>query len=279
MRTINQQYQEVLDQIFVLGRQHYVAIKESVTLTNMLKARVREILPRDKVLSGEGEHYDKKAITAAYKHYLDDGADPFFTESVAHLLSSREISHKRQKRLATEMGKLVMQLPVWQWAQNQRGCGAPILAKVFAEAGRDLSEYDTPAKLWKRFGLAVTNGKAPRREKGVQLDFSSYRRSVAYQLGECLIRAGGNAEEGTLTYWKRLYLRRKEYEIEQAALHGITVVPAAKIPSRNKDAFMSEGHVHARAKRRMEKAFLKALWEEWTEDVDAKLPAFLEAAE
>ena len=53
-------------------------------------------------------------------------------------------------------------LPVASFVEETRGFGYLGLAQIVAEAG-DLSNYANPAKLWKRFGLAVIDGRAQRR--------------------------------------------------------------------------------------------------------------------
>jgi hypothetical protein len=41
------------------------------------------------------------------------------------------------------------------------------------------------------------------------------------------------------------------------------VCPAAKIPAKNKELYRSDGHVHNRAKRYMEKRLIRDLWRAW----------------
>ncbi len=268
--------QHTIDQIVELGREHRTAIREQTTLGNMLKARVREYVGFEALKSDKGEKLDMRKAGAAYKRLLNEKQDPLFLNRVRRILTPFEEAKVEQDRLARDMGKLAKTLPVWAWVERQRGCGAPMLAKIIAEAGRDLSKYRTPATLWKRFGEHVVNGKAPKPKKGEKLGFSPYRRSVSFQLGDSMIKAGGTVEKGNLSPWKAVYEHRKQYEITRAEANGLTVVPAAKITKKNTSQHMSEGHVHNRAMRYMRKKFLEALWQEWTGNYrDMELPDFI----
>ena len=142
------------------------------------------------------------------------------------------------KRLEKEMESLAKQLPVWSWVEKVKGVGALSLAKIVGEAG-DLSNYSNPAKLWKRFGLAVIDGKAQRRVKGedaLKQGFSPRRRAEAYVLGDCLLKTPDCP-------YRAYYYQRKGYE-----------------ESRGLD---NKLQISRRAHRYMEKKFLKDLWKAW----------------
>ena len=268
--------QHTIDQIVELGREHRTAIREQTTLNNMLKARVREYIGFEALKADDGEKLDLRKAGAAYKRLLVEKQDPLFLNRVRRILTPFEEAKAEQAKLARDMGKLAMTLPIWPWVEQQRGCGAPMLGKLVAEAGYDLNRYETPAKLWKRFGEHVVDGKAPKAKRGEKLGFSPYRRSVSYQLGDGMIKAGGTVEKDNLSPWKTVYEHRKQYEITRAEANGLTVVPAAKITKKNADKHMSEGHVHNRAMRYMRKKFLEALWQEWTGNHrDMELPDFI----
>ena len=70
-----------------------------------------------------------------------------------------------------------------------------------------------------------------------------------------MFRAGGPYAD--------LCRERKEYERTTAAAQGLTVCPAAKIPKKGAELFRSDGHVHNRAKRYMEKRLMRDLWRAW----------------
>jgi hypothetical protein len=48
-----------------------------------------------------------------------------------------------------------------------------------------------------------------------------------------------------------------------AVSSGLIVLPSAKIPAALKEYHISQGHIHKRAQRYMEKKLLRDLWREW----------------
>ena len=276
-----------------LGRDHRACIREQVAFTNMLKARARDYVGRDALLAtpaAEGEidgsegsdgseKLSRAKCEAAYRLLLRDREDPAFLVRVARLLEPRDAAVADQARLAREMGRAAKRLPVWTFAESVRGLGAPMLGKLVAEApGRETHgflDFDGPAKLWARFGLAVVDGAAPRRAIGKVLGHSPYRRSVAWQMGDSLLRANlRRGEDGiscAIGPWGELYLKRKDLERQKAGLAGLEVLPAAKIKKLHlgDDAAISEGRIHLMAKRWVEKRLVRELWRAWRDaDID-----------
>src|SRR5690606_39017581 len=77
----------------------------------------------------------------------------------------------REKRKVYERSlvKAAKQLPQAKIVDEIRGLGMLGFAQIVAEVG-DFSDYDSPAKVWKRMGLAPYMGKAAstwRREGGL----------------------------------------------------------------------------------------------------------------
>lgn len=264
-----------------LGSEHRTLIREKCAFENMLRANVIYRIGKRNIAKsggGESEKLDSTEIAKAFKKYV--GERDVTDKQVLNFLIRNEtiigaydITEAKQRRIADLMGKELAKMSVAEWVKNQKGAGLNMVAKFIAEAGRDLSKFESPAKLWAWFGLSVLNGgtpdaEAPRRKAGVPLGYSIYRRSVAWQLGDCLIKGGGE--------WKAVYDRRKAYEVEQAEAMGLKVVPSASIPKKKGAEFRSQGHVHARAKRYMEKQFIRSLWLVWTgaEEVH-QLPEFV----
>jgi hypothetical protein len=193
-------------------------------------------------------------------------ADAAYTEwqpTILATIASRAPHDKIEAAAKKQMEALAKQLPVWPWVESVRGFGAVSLAVIVAEAG-DLSNYDNPAKLWKRMGLAVMGGvrqgglpKTASKAAWIEHGYNRQRRSLVFVIGESLIK--GNADGP----YRTLYLARKELERQKAEAMGLTVAPAAKIPAKRAAEFMSEGHVHRRAQRAMEKRLLRDLWSNW----------------
>lgn len=163
-------------------------------------------------------------------------------------LAARRMFHDSRSQVEKQMRSVTEAIleykpEVKQWLADSRGVGIDSVAAILAETG-DLSNYANPARVWKRMGLAVIGGRAQRKAKGVEAmdqGFSPSRRSIMWNVGECLVKQG---EE-----YRRRYLERKEYE-------------AAKVPE---DQGGRPALWHARAKRKVEKDVLKDMWNLWNQ--------------
>ncbi|MDB4303805.1 transposase [Desulfosarcina sp.] len=153
---------------------------------------------------------------------------------------------KFRKQLDKSIKDLAVQLPVWQVMKDIRGIGPLALGIIIGETG-NLSNYSTPAKVWKRMGVGLVvnkTGKWERQRKFADKDmaisagYNPSRRSTLFNVGDTLIKGNRDGE------YRTLYLARKELEAE-------------KNPEATKMAN------HRRAQRYMEKRWLKHLWKAW----------------
>lgn len=183
---------------------------------------------------------DKKEAEAIYNAAFGKGTHPMAEIALAAifpLTEARDGVEKHRKLVEKRLVKLAKELPVAPWVESVRGVGQASLAAIVGEAG-DLSAYSNPAKLWKRMGLAVMpDGGRQRRVGGIEaLDhgYSPVRRSVMWNLGACIVKAGGPLKE--------IYDARKVYEAERVE---------------------TKMHAHNRAQRYVEKRFLRGLWFQW----------------
>lgn len=156
------------------------------------------------------------------------------------LQEARAVLRKHRLKVERDLTALAMDLPVYTFVQNLHGFGALGLAQIVGEAG-NLSKYANPAKLWKRMGLAVINGKSQRRVTGdgaLEQGYSPTRRAIMFCIGDALLKKQ-NA-------YRDLYLIRKAREME-------------KVPEGPKILW------HRRAQRYCEKRLLRELWRAWTQ--------------
>ncbi|GEM_PF-865131 len=152
------------------------------------------------------------------------------------LIEARNAVSKHRAAVEKRLAKLAKNLPVAPWVEGVRGVGLASLAAIVGEAG-DLSCYPSPAHLWKRMGLAVMSDGRQRRVTGAAaLDhgYSPGRRAVMWNIGSCIIKAGGPL--------KANYDARKLIEAERVE---------------------TKAHAHNRAQRHVEKQFLRQLWRAW----------------
>lgn len=183
---------------------------------------------------------DKKVADLIYAAAVGKGEHPLAAIALAAifpLTEARDGVEKHRKLVEKRLLKLAKALPVAPWVESVRGFGLPSLAAIVGEAG-DLSAYSNPAKLWKRMGLAVMgDGTRQRRIGGadaIEHGYSPARRSVAWNLGACIIKAGGP--------YREVYDARKAYEADRVD---------------------TKGHAHNRAQRYAEKRLLRDLWSRW----------------
>lgn len=149
------------------------------------------------------------------------------------------------------------QLPIAKWWTKERGRGLLGLAILIGESG-DISNYENPAKLWKRFGVAVIDGtaqgnldnKTTSKELWIEHGYNRMRRSALWTIGDCLIKTNGN--DGR---YRACYLERKEFELKRLKKEWIK---KGKDPKKFKPL-----HAHRRAQRYMEKLLLRDLWNKW----------------
>lgn len=175
-----------------------------------------------------------------------------------------------------EMERLASQLPAWTgWGIDIRGFSARGLAVIVGEAG-NLSNYATHSKLWKRMGVAVMGqgdglddhrqgapGTGASKDDWIAEGYSAKRRSRMFVIGDSFVKLGPS---NTPSFYQELYRARKAYEIARAQELGLIVAPSAKIPAKRKAEFRSDGHIHRRAQRYMEKRLLRDLWRAWRVD-------------
>lgn len=199
---------------------------------------------------------------AIKKAAADPDRYPEFRPIIVPSLASREVPKAHEREAEAHLERLARTLPVWTaWAADIRGFGALSLATIVAEAG-DLAEYPKKGHLWKRMGTAVIDGirqgglrKGAPKADWIAHGYDRARRARLFVIGDSLVKQGD--------HYRTIYLARKDYERRRAEAAGLTIAPSAKIPTKRAAEFMSDGHVHKRAQRYMEKRLLRDLWQAW----------------
>lgn len=230
------------------------------------KAEQEAIRTKAAWLQSVGDKLAKQEAKPEEKRKPVEGADdPDFLEwqnIIAASIKARAPFDEIEAAASKEMEALAKQFPVWgEFAEGVRGLGARSLAIIVAEAG-DLSLYPKKGHLWKRMGVAVLDGtrqggltKTAPKAAWIEHGYNRERRSRMWTIGDTLIKAQGP--------YREVYLARKEYERERAEAEGMIVAPSAKIPAKRAAEFRSDGHIHRRAQRYMEKRLLRDLWQAW----------------
>lgn len=192
----------------------------------------------------------------------DGDMDGEFAAVILATIKAREPIDKIEAENRKAMEGLARSLPVWgDFGEHIRGFGAASLGTIIAEAG-DLSAYPKKGHLWKRMGLAVMDGvrqgglaKNAAKDQWIAHGYNASRRSKMFVIGDVLVKTRGP--------YRDVYLARKDYERARAEADGLAVLPSAKIIKANAAMSISDGHIHRRAQRYMEKRLLRDLWQAW----------------
>lgn len=159
-------------------------------------------------------------------------------------------------------------LPFADWVQSDACPGFSLVnyGKLIGTV-RNLADYKSPGAVWKMIGLApykkgdVTKACSTWMYEGgltsadwVKAKYSPSRRSMAYVIGDCLIKAGGGVEHPEKwNRYSKLYYERKEYEKRKAPILKPII------------------H-HRRAQRVMEKRLVRDLWVMWRDLLRPQMP-------
>lgn len=226
-----------IDEIIMLHRQRRAIVDTERAVTLRVKAMCRQICGGDKTEAN-------RVFREISRHGVDQENAEDETVRIAWLATvplrrMRRAIHQERLDADLALSRAAMGLPVWSWCEAIRGLGAVGLGQIVGEAG-DLACYATPARLWKRLGLAVLDGERQRKHanaaKALEHGYSPRRRSVVWVIGDSLIKQQNG--------YRELYLRQKERY-------------AAERPG------WSKAHIHLAAKRYMEKRLLRDLWRAW----------------
>lgn len=166
---------------------------------------------------------------------------------------------------------LIKAHPAYPWFSQVKGIGLENVAKIiglvrieseYKEDGSEMPFANTISALWSFAGYSVENGKAPKRKAGDTLSYNSQLRSMCWRVGGSLMKSKGKFYD--------YYLSQKERYALRFQNESIKVVPASQLPKidgkkQEGTGYISEGHLHNMALRKMIKLFLACLWLKWRE--------------
>jgi hypothetical protein len=153
--------------------------------------------------------------------------------------------------------------PEAKWAYEQAGIG-PIIASGLA-AHIDPAKAGSISAVWKFAGLAPG---FDRKTKGQKRPYNARLKVVCWKLGESFVKVSGKPE----AIYGKLYSEFKAEEIKRNEAGLYKAAAERELASkkfRSEDTvtkkrllagMLSDGHLHARAKRRAVKIFLAHYW-------------------
>lgn len=250
-------------------RQRWHKAEKSLTLQAMAYCR------------GWVEDGDKDKAGKLYKAFLEgEQVDPGLAALLDPYRLGAEMFEQRREAVEKSLAKTAKKLPVFPFVKATFGASPMTLASIVGEAG-DVGSYKSVSALWKRMGLAVFDGRpqgrtspdasaADKKTEFVVHGYSPVRRSVVWNIGNGLIGGMGrgprlapgedpNARDD-LSPYQKLFVERIRYEAERGPAHRRPDT-IKKETGEVRESFSK--HAANRAKRYVEKRFLRDLYAAW----------------
>lgn len=209
----------------------------------------------------EKELHGKKKVSVASQY---DALLPIVMLSTAPLLDGRKPIEEKREEIEKQLHKLAESLPGYSFCVNTKGLSGFTVFSLVGECpginSMSFLDFDTPARVFKRLGLAVMDDGTRQRkiagkgDEAIKHGYNPARRSVVWTIGDSIIKGDGP--------YRKMYDDFKVVEQKAAEAKGLTILPAAQISDKRKSTgkYISEGHIHRRAKRKMEKAMVRDIW-------------------
>lgn len=226
----------------------------------------------------------------AAKHYsvvAKDMAHPDYPIIAPYLEAQEPLERWRSLHEKT-LTQAVKTLPIYGWAKGVSGLGDVSLAGLIGECSGlnfetgewwSIGQMKSVSAVWKRLGLAVMNGVRQgdataglSKSDWVEHGYVKTRRSVVWNIGECVIKAQWRKENTVHAYGK--FYGEEKARLQALNEAGAFADKAAEIVERmrkagskplaeNVEGRLTASHINNRAKRHMTKRLLRDLYVEW----------------
>jgi hypothetical protein len=172
------------------------------------------------------------------------------------LIAAADDLARTEHAINLELARLGRRHALRGWIEAAPGIGLPGFARLLAVTG-PLDRFANVGKLWAYLGMHVVGGAAPRLRRGAQACWSAQGRSVCYQLGMSIVRAGHGRYREAYDRKKTEYLARTR--------RGPSACPFGQVHTNRRREVVPCGlmHAHVAAMRYSVKALLRDLWTEW----------------
>lgn len=275
--------EQAIAEIVEYGRLWRDAVRATTGLTNQAKGICRRYLTTSHE-EWEDEKARAKIVKAAgelYKRVIAGEGPIGIGSIVMGFETAKEPFEALRKQYEKAISAAVRDLLIWHdFVAPVKGISEVWFGLIISEAG-DIGAYPKHDRLWKRMGLAVIEGERQRKcvdaEKAAKHGYSPVRRSTMWVVGNGLIGGMGNgyrpmsgedidAMEGRSPY-EKLFMHRLRREAEKD--------PSARLPDKpdGKESYTLAAKM--KAKRYVEKKFLRDLWVAWRRGDDVDLPKWV----
>ena len=234
----------------ITANQYYTSQEIRITGMNNLRDIIRrkvENLPQAKV---EGK---KKPEDKYKKLYTDDKLKELIVlmlkdeklsqeefDYLNQVISVKEEAEKVNMKYKDLMMVHIAKEPVYQeFLSKIKGIGPVISCRLIKEFG-NCEKAPHIASLWKYCGYHTVDGHAPKRAKGVKLDFNIQLRSFVWNIADSFVK-------------KRTAVYRRIYDAERVRQNSLIEQDAPNKPANQKQADL-------RARRKIAKLFLSHYW-------------------
>lgn len=177
-------------------------------------------------------------------------------EPHATLLHFGNQFEKLEKQIKSALDQYSAAHPLGQWARKNYGVGPVITAGLLAHI--DIRKAPTVGHIWRYAGLDPTS----KWNKGEKRPWNAELKVLCWKLGDSFVKFSGRDD----AFYGKVYLQRKQYEVERDEAGGNAEVAKEELKTRNfKDkatkAIYESGHLppgrlDLRARRYAVKLFL-----------------------
>ncbi len=237
-----------------------IRITEMNRVRDLIRKRVEKItgVEEKKKEKDYAKKYTDKKLFSMLPKLVEKGE--FTTddkEYIDKLLIVQESSEKFEALYKKLMMELVENQPVYiEFLQHIKGISSVLSANLIKEFGQCENALHI-SSLWKYCGMHVVDGKAPKREKGIKLDFSIKLRTLCWKISDSFVKQ-------RTPFYRDIYDKEKERQSSfmSHSNGGNQTQSASHVERENQKIIAPQSKLHAdlRARRKMVKIFLAHYW-------------------
>jgi len=170
----------------------------------------------------------------------------------------------QEKAVGRRLERLAKTHIMADWIIDCPGLGLGGFARIVGVTG-SFERFPTVSKVWAYMGLHVTNGHAPKKEKGVKGNYAPQGRVVAHQIGDSIVKLHRGRNFDRYASKKAEYLARPrlgESGCPMGQVHkdkGGKTLQCVKVNGEGE----TSAHLHNAAMRYAVKMLIKDMWIEW----------------
>jgi len=212
---------------------------------------VEEKLDKDK-RTFDKKYQDANLLKIVERMYSDGKLEKKEYDYIMKVLELAEKSIAMEGMYRNLMMAYINEEDMWnRFLSKVRGLGAVLSANLIKNFGY-CERYDKVSSLWRHCGYHVISGKAPRRVRGEDIDFSPKLRTLCWKVADSFIKQNSPV-------YRQIYDGEKRKQLANRYPKGELFQRYSK-PYVEEDIQLKLIHAHNRALRKMVKIFLQHYW-------------------